>query len=164
MVPESMYQALLTESQKVGTFAHGFTYSGHPVAAAVALKTLEIYKRDRIIEAAAAKGSQFQARLRTLGDHPLVGNARGLGLVGGLELVADKRSKRSFDPTLGVAARCARFAEELGLIARFVINDTVTLSPPLVITPQEIDELFDRLGRALDRTLDWAKREQLLAA
>jgi 4-aminobutyrate---pyruvate transaminase len=164
MVPESMYQALLTESRKVGTFAHGFTYSGHPVAAAVALKTLEIYKRDGVIEAAAAKAPKFQARLRALGDHPLVGNARGLGLVGGLELVADKRSKRAFDPAQGVAARCARFAEEQGLIARFVINDTVTLSPPLVITPEEIDELFDRLGRALDRTLDWAKREQLLAA
>jgi len=207
MVPESMYQALLTESRKVGVFAHGFTYSGHPVAAAVALKTLEIYARDRVIEAAAAKAPQFQARLRALGDHPLVGNARGLGLVGALELVADKRSKRSFDPAQGVAARlralgdhplvgnarglglvgalelvadkrskrsfdpaqgvaarCARFAEEQGLIVRFVINDTLTLSPPLVITPQEIDEVFDRLGRALDRTLDWAKREQLLAA
>jgi 4-aminobutyrate---pyruvate transaminase len=164
MVPESMYQALLTESRKIGVFAHGFTYSGHPVAAAVALKTLEIYKRDRVIDSAAAKAPQFQARLRALGDHPLVGNARGLGLVGGLELVAEKRSKRSFDPAQGVAARCARFAEEQGLIVRFVINDTLTLSPPLVITPQEIDDLFDRLGRALDRTLDWAKREQLLAA
>ena len=164
MVPESMYQALLSESRKIGTFAHGFTYSGHPVAAAVAVKTLEIYARDRIIEGAAAKAPRFQARLRALGDHPLVGEARGLGLVGALELVADKRSKRSFDPSQAVAARCARFAEELGLIVRFVINDTLTLSPPIVITPQEIDELFDRLGRALDRTLDWAKREQLLAA
>ena len=88
-------------------------------------------------------------------------DAQGMGAI---ELVADKRSKRSFDPAQGVAARCARFAEEQGLIVRFVINDTLTLSPPLVITPQEIDEVFDRLGRALDRTLDWAKREQLLAA
>jgi len=164
MVPETMYQALLAESRKVGVFAHGFTYSGHPVAAAVAVKTLEIYARDRIIEAAAAKAPQFQARLAALGDHPLVGEARGLGLVGGLELVADKRSKRSFDPKLGVAARCTRFAEEQGLIVRSVIGDTLTLSPPLVITSQEIDELFDRLGRALDLTLDWARREQLLAA
>jgi 4-aminobutyrate--pyruvate transaminase len=164
MVPEAMYQALLAESRKIGIFAHGFTYSGHPVAAAVAVKTLEIYERDRVIEAAAAKAPQFQARLAALGNHPLVGEARGLGLVGALELVADKRSKRPFDPTQMVAARCTRFAEEQGLIVRFVINDTLTLSPPLVITPQEIDELFDRLGRALDRTLDWAKHEQLLAA
>jgi len=164
MVPESMYQALLTESRKIGVFGHGFTYSGHPVAAAVAVKTLEIYQRDRIVEGVAAKAPQFQARLAALGEHPLVGEARGLGLVGGLELVADKRSKTSFEREKGVAARCARFAEELGLIVRSVAGDTLTLSPPLIISPQEIDELFDRLGRALDRTLDWAKREQLLAA
>ncbi len=164
MVPETMYQALLTESRKIGMFGHGFTYSGHPVAAAVAIKTLEIYKRDRIIEGAAAKAPQFQRRLTALGQHPLVGEARGLGLVGALELVADKRRKTSFDPKKGVAARCVRFAEEEGLIVRHVIGDTVTISPPLVISPQEIDELFDRLGRALDRALDWAKREQLLAA
>jgi 4-aminobutyrate--pyruvate transaminase len=164
MLPETMYEALLTESRKVGTFAHGFTYSGHPVAAAVALKTLEIYARDRIIEAAAAKAPQFQARLAALGQHPLVGEARGMGLVGAVELVADQKAKRAFDPKQGVAARCVRFAEEQGLIVRFVIGDTVTISPPLIISPQEIDELFDRLGRALDRTLDWAKREQLLAA
>jgi len=164
MVPDLMYQALLTESQKIGTFGHGFTYSGHPVAAAVALKTLEIYARDRIIESAAAKAPQFQSRLRAFGEHPLVGEARGLGLVGGLELVADKATKLSFDPKKGVAAQCVRFAEELGLIVRFLSGDTLSICPPLIITPQEIDELFDRLGRALDKTLDWAKREQLLAA
>src|SRR5437588_2068031 len=164
MVPETMYEALLTESRKIGTFGHGFTYSGHPVAAAVALKTLEIYARDRIIAGAAAKAPQFQARLTALGGHPLVGEARGLGLIGALELVADKRTKRAFDAKKGVAARCVRFAEEQGLIVRFVLGDAVTISPPLVISPQEIDELFDRLGVTLDRTLDWAKREQLLAA
>jgi 4-aminobutyrate---pyruvate transaminase len=164
MVPDQMYQALIVESQKIGTFGHGYTYSGHPVAAAVALKTLEIYARDRIIEAAAAKAPQFQTRLRRLGEHPLVGEARGLGLVGGIELVADKRTKRSFDPGKAVAAQCVRFAEAEGLIVRFLVGDTVSICPPLVISPAEIDELFDRLARALDRTLDWAKREQLLAA
>ena len=81
-VPEAMYQAMLDESRKIGTFGHGFTYSGHPVAAAVALKALEIYARERIVEQAARKAPQFQARLAALGDHPLVGEARGLGLVG----------------------------------------------------------------------------------
>src|SRR6266540_1097819 len=116
LVPERMYEALLTESRKIGTFGHGFTYSGHPVAAAVALKTLEIYARDHMIEQAAAKAPQFQARLRALGDHPLVGEARGIGLIGGVEFVADKRTKRAFEPTYTVAARCVRFAEENGLI------------------------------------------------
>jgi 4-aminobutyrate--pyruvate transaminase len=162
MVPEVMYQAMLDESRKIGTFGHGFTYSGHPVAAAVALKTLEIYARDRIVENAAEKGIKFQAHLHRLGEHPLVGEARGLGLVGAVELVADKRTKQSFDPKKGVAATCVRFAEEEGLITRFLASDTVSLCPPLVITPDEIDELFARLGRALDRTLAWTRREGLL--
>jgi 4-aminobutyrate--pyruvate transaminase len=164
LVPEVMYRAMLDESRKIGTFGHGFTYGGHPVSAAVALKTLEIYVRDRVIANAARKAPKFQARLRVFGDHPLVGEARGLGLIGGLELVASKASRRAFEPAKGVAARCVRFAENEGLIVRAVIGDTVTLSPPIVISEEEIDELFDRLGRALDRTLDWAKREQLLVA
>ena len=94
MLPEVMYQAMLDESRKIGTFGHGFTYSGHPVSAAVALKTLEIYERDKIVEKAWKNMPQFQARLKTLGDHPLVGEARGIGLVGGVELVADKTTKK----------------------------------------------------------------------
>ena len=162
MLPEIMYQALLSESRKLGGFHHGFTYSGHPVAAAVAVKTLEIYARDKIFERAAARIPQFQQHLKRLGEHPLVGEARGLGLMGGLELVADKRAKRAFDPKQGVAARCVRLAEEEGLSVRAVIGDTVTVCPPLIISADETDELFARLARALDRTLDWAKRERLL--
>jgi 4-aminobutyrate--pyruvate transaminase len=162
MVPEVMYQAMLDESRKIGTFGHGFTYSGHPVAAAVALKTLEIYERDRIVDKAAASGVQFQAHLRRLGEHPLVGEARGMGLVGAVELVVDKRTKRSFEPKRAVGATCVRFAEEEGLLTRFLANDTVSLCPPLIIAPDEIDEMFARLGRALDRTLDWARREGLV--
>jgi len=161
MIPEMMYEAMLTESRKLGGFHHGFTYSGHPVAAAVALKTLEIYARDKVFAAAAARIPQFQTRLKALGDHPLVGEARGMGLMGGLELVADKRSKQAFDPKAGVAMRCVRFAEDEGLIVRAVVGDTVTMCPPLVIKADEVDELFARLGRALDRTLDWAKGEKL---
>jgi 4-aminobutyrate--pyruvate transaminase len=163
-VPETMYQALLDESRKIGTFGHGFTYSGHPVAAAVALKALDIYARERIAEQAAGKAPQFQARLVALGEHPLVGEARGLGLIGAIELVADKKTRRSFDGKAGVGPRAVRFAEEEGLIVRFIVGDVVSICPPLIIAPAEIDELFDRLGRALDRTLDWAMRERLVAA
>jgi 4-aminobutyrate--pyruvate transaminase len=160
-VNEAMYQALLEESRKIGSFGHGFTYSGHPVAAAVALKTLEIYARERLFEQARQKAPQFQARLAALGGHALVGEARGLGLIGAVELVADKTAKRSFDAKAAVAARAVRFAEEEGLIVRSLIGDAVSICPPLVITPAEIDELFDRLSRALDRTLDWVTRERL---
>jgi 4-aminobutyrate---pyruvate transaminase len=160
-VPEAMYQAMLDESRKIGTFGHGFTYSGHPVAAAVALKTLEIYARERIAEQTARKTPQFQGRLAALGDHPLVGEARGFGLVGAVELVADKATKRSFDAKAGVGPRAVRFAEEEGLIVRFIAGDVISICPPLIIAPDEIDALFDRLARALDRTLDWVKRERL---
>jgi len=162
MVPAAMYDALLAESRKIGTFGHGFTYSGHPVSAAVALKALEIYARDRIVDQVSAKAPAFQSRLRGLAGHPLVGEARGLGLIGGIELVADRRTKRPFDPKLGVAARCVREAEAEGLIVRSLAGDTISLCPPLIITPAEIDDLFDRLARALDRTLDWAVRDKLV--
>jgi 4-aminobutyrate--pyruvate transaminase len=145
-------------------FGHGFTYGGHPVSAAVAVKTLEIYERERIIEKAAKRAPLFQARLKKLGEHPLVGEARGLGLIGGVELVADKASKRSFAAPHGVAAGAVRFAEDEGLIVRAVLGDVLTLSPPLVIGAAEIEELFDRLTRALDKTLDWVTRERLAQA
>jgi len=163
-VPEAAYQAMLDESRKIGTFGHGFTYSGHPVAAAVALKALDIYARERIAEQVARKAPHFQARLAALGKHPLVGEARGLGLVGGLELVADKTSKRSFEPKAGIGPRVVHYAEEEGLIVRFLMGDVLSICPPLIITPAEIDELFDRLGRALDRTLAWVKHERLMQA
>jgi 4-aminobutyrate--pyruvate transaminase len=161
-VPQAMYEAMLDESRKIGTFGHGFTYSGHPVAAAVALKALEIYAREQIADQVVRKTPHFQARLGALGDHPLVGEARGLGLIGGLELVADKRTKRPFETSAAVAPQTVRFAQEEGLIVRFLAGDIVSICPPLIITPVEIDELFDRLGRALDRTLKWARALQIV--
>jgi 4-aminobutyrate--pyruvate transaminase len=96
-----------------------------------------------------------------LGQHPLVGEARGLGLIGGVELVADKSTKRSFNPRHAVGARAVRFAEEEGLLVRAVGGDVLTLSPPLVIKAPQIEELFEKLRRALDKTLDWVTREKL---
>jgi 4-aminobutyrate---pyruvate transaminase len=160
MIPEIMYQALLSESKKIGVFGHGFTYGGHPVSAAVALKAIEIYSRDRIFERAAERAPQFQARLVALNSHPLVGEARGLGLIGGVELVANKKTRQAFAPGQGVGPRAVRFAEDEGLIVRAVMGDVLTLCPPLIITAAEVDELFDRLTRALDKTLDWVRRER----
>ena len=164
MVPPQMYDVLVAESQKIGVFGHGFTYSGHPVAAAVALKTLDIFARDRIVDKAVALMPQFRSGLNRLGEHPLVGEARGLGLMGGIELVADKRTKRAFDPKVGVAMHCVAAAQAEGLIVRALAGDTVSLCPPLIISAQELDLLFGRLSRALDRTLEWARNEKLMAA
>jgi 4-aminobutyrate---pyruvate transaminase len=164
MVNEAVYQALLDESRKIGLFAHGYTYSGHPVSCAVALKAIEIYERDRLAEQAKVKGRLFQRRLDALADHPLVGEARGMGLIGGLEIVADKGSKRQYEVKRGVAAKCVGFAQAEGLIVRSLSGDRIALCPPLIITEEEIGELFDRLTRALDRTAEWIGKEGLMAA
>jgi 4-aminobutyrate--pyruvate transaminase len=164
MVNEAVYQALLDESRKLGLFAHGYTYSGHPVSCAVALKAIEIYERDRLAEQAKVKGRLFQRRLDALADHPLVGEARGMGLIGGLEIVADKGSKRQYEVKRSVAAKCVGFAQAEGLIVRSLSGDRIALCPPLIITEEEIGELFDRLTRALDRTAEWIGKEGLMAA
>ncbi|KAF1857790.1 hypothetical protein Lal_00041214 [Lupinus albus] len=136
-----LYEALLDQSEKLGGFGHGTTYSGHPVACAVAIKAIEIYKRDRVIEGAAEKAPRFQRRLSALAEHDIVGEAKGIGLIGGLEIVADKASRRQYDPKMGVAARCVAFAQEEGLIVRYLVGDRVAVCPPLIITPEEIDAL-----------------------
>ena len=158
-VPDNVYQALVEESGKHGVFAHGFTYSGHPLACAVALKTIEIYERIRIVEHVRRVAPIFQLRLKALADHPLVGEARGVGLIGGLELVKDKRARQSFDPKLGVGAKAARFAEEEGVLCRAVGGDNLALCPPLIIDGAEVNALFDCVARALDRTEAWARKE-----
>jgi 4-aminobutyrate--pyruvate transaminase len=160
LIPDKIYDAMLAESRKIGTFGHGNTYAGHPVAAAVAVKTLEIYARDDVFGHAARLAPQFQRRLKALADHPLVGEARGLGLVGGLELVADKQTKRAFAPKQGVAPKTVVFGQQEGVIVR-AIGDTLAICPPLVITAEEIDEMFDRIGRALDKAEDWVRKEAL---
>ena len=158
IVPEWMYEAFVAASAEVGNFAHGFTYSGHPVCAAVALRTLELMEEREVFGHAARVGEVFQARLASLEDHPLSGNARGRGLIGGLELVADKATKRAFDPSLQVGAYCMERAQEHGLIVR-CLGDTIALCPPLVISDAQVDELFGKLEKALDDTLAYVQRE-----
>ncbi|TCT09282.1 4-aminobutyrate--pyruvate transaminase [Tepidamorphus gemmatus] len=164
IVDEGMYQAMVEESRKIGTFGHGYTYSGHPVAAAVACKTLDIYERDNILGQVNRVSPTFLKRLTALGDHPLVGEARGMGLIGALEIVADKATRRSFDPKSAVAAKIAALAEEEGLIVRAAFGDIVALCPPLIISEDEIGEMFDRLTRALDRAEAWVSGQSLRAA
>ena len=151
IISAPIFEALVAQSDKMGLFAHGFTYSGHPVAAAVALETLKIYEERGILDHVRAIAPHFQERLRRLGAHPLVGEARGVGLVGALELVRDKTSKEPFDPALGVGGLAYELAQEEGLIVR-AIGDALAICPPLIISDDEIDQLFDRLGTALDRT------------
>ena len=160
MLNEAIYEAMVEESRKIGTFGHGYTYSGHPVAAAVALKTLEIYERENIVEQVARKVPAFERGIAAFADHPLVGEARSLGLVGALELVADKTTKAAFARP-AVAAAAVAFAEEEGVILRSLSGETIAICPPLVISETDIEEMFQRLRRALDRAEEWVRREGL---
>jgi 4-aminobutyrate---pyruvate transaminase len=161
-IEENLYQAMLDESRKIGTFGHGFTYTAHPVGCAVALKTLEIYQRDKIVEHVRKVAPVLQSRLCALADHPLVGEARGIGLIGALELVADKTTKRAFDPKKGVGMHAVNVLTELGLINR-AMGDSVAFCPPLIITEDQINEMFDIVAIALDRTEEHVRKEGLRA-
>jgi 4-aminobutyrate---pyruvate transaminase len=163
MVNEKIYRAMVEQARTIGTFAHGFTYSGHPVAAAVALETLKIYEEDRILDHVRRISPQFMQRLADLGEHPLVGEARGVGLIGAVELVSDRRSKLNFPPAAGVSAYAGQRAAAHGVITR-ALGDTVNLCPPLIINEGELDALFDGIRAGLDDTLDWVQRNPELSA
>jgi 4-aminobutyrate---pyruvate transaminase len=149
------------EAVRIGGLWHAFTYSAHPVSAAVALKTLELYERRDTFGHVRKVSQHFLKRLKALGDHPLVNDADGVGLIGAVELCADKKTKRNFEGAKGVGAKCGQFCQEEGIIVRALLSDRIALCPPLVISESEIDEMFDRLTRGLNKTLDWVKAEGL---
>ena len=157
LIPEWMYEPMIEPSGQVGNFGHGFTYSGHPVCAAVALRALELMEERDLFAHAARVGEEFQARLHALADHPLVGNTRGRGLIGAVELVADKASKQPFEASQAVGYNAMRFCEENGLIVR-ALGDSLALCPPLIITSDQVDEVFTKMTRALDQTQAWLGR------
>ncbi len=163
LLNEKIYQAIRDNSDKNLSFGHGYTYSGHPVAAAVALETLKIYEERNILGHVRKVRGRFQEKLRAFAEHPLVGEVRTVGLIGALELVADKRTKAPFAPSPKVALHAQARAQEHGLLLR-AIGDSVAFCPPLVITEAEIDELFRRWEPALDETLSWVKAQGLMAA
>ncbi|MBW3504867.1 MULTISPECIES: aspartate aminotransferase family protein [unclassified Pseudomonas] len=136
-----------------GDFNHGFTYSGHPVAAAVALENIRILREEKIIEKVHAETAPYlQKRLRELNDHPLVGEVRGVGLLGAIELVQDKATRKRYEGR-GVGMICRQFCFANGLIMR-AVGDTMIISPPLVISKDEIDELVTKARKCLDLTLE----------
>ncbi|WP_158046455.1 aspartate aminotransferase family protein [Skermanella pratensis] len=162
MISEPIYQAMVSQSEKIGTFGHGYTYSGHPVPAAVALETLKIYEECDIVGHVRAVAPHLQDGLRRFAGHPLVGEVRGIGLIAGVEIVADKATKAPFDPKLAIGGHVSRFAQEHGLIVR-AMGDTIGFSPPLVISPSELDDLVERFGKALDDTLAMVTEKGLAA-
>lgn len=129
-------------------FPHGFTTAGHPVGAAVALAAIEIVTSG-VLDNVRRLAPRFMARLKALGDHALVGEARGVGLMGALEIVADKKTKAPFDEDVAVGERIATAARERGLIIR-PLGTSVVLAPPFIMTEAELDFLFDTVKQALD--------------
>ncbi|WP_339669878.1 aminotransferase [Dasania marina] len=156
-----MYEAMIEQSAATGVFGHGYTYSGHPVGCAVALKVMEIYQRDNIFAKAAKTGEYMQSKMAAFKDHPLVGDIRGAGMIGALELVANKDKGTPF-ATGAVGGNIMKTCQDNGLIVRAVAGSSAAFCPPLVTTEAQIDEMFDIFSKSLDETLDFAKKENLL--
>ncbi|KAA3632581.1 MAG: aspartate aminotransferase family protein [Proteobacteria bacterium] len=150
MVADRIARVLTEEG---GEFAHGFTYSGHPVCCAVASANIDILKREKIIENVAENTAPYlQSRWRELAEHPLVGEARGLGFLGALELVKDKSRNELFDPPGKVGLACREKSFKNGLVMR-AVGDTMIIAPPLICDKSQIDELIDKVRKTLDETL-----------
>ena len=154
---------MIENSDKAGVFGHGYTYSGHTVASSVALKTLEIYERENMFAKAAVLGEYMQKKMQTFRDHPLVGEVRGKGLIGAIELVANKERKEAFkDGSVGEFA--VQACQDEGLIIRAVAGSSIAFCTPLIITEEQIDEIFEKFGRALESTTAYVEQQGLMVA
>jgi len=149
MVGERVGNALSHSGEE---WVHGYTYSGHPVAAAVALENICLMEQEGLAERASGSiGAAFADMLTSLTDHPLVGEARSLGLIGAIELVADKATRQNFPESREVGPTCRNLCIEQGLVMR-AVRDIMVLSPPLIISETEIEEIGTRARKALDLT------------
>jgi len=149
MIADKVSQVL---SEKGEEFTHGFTYSGHPAACAVAIENLKLIEKGHLLENVKDDLAPYlRQRWMDLADHPLVGEARCIGLMGALELVKDKASRSRFDDKGTTGLECRKHCMDNGLVMRSV-GDTMIISPPLIITRDQIDELVDKAGKALDMT------------
>jgi L-2,4-diaminobutyrate transaminase len=156
LVGEKVYRVLEEGADRVGAFSHGYTYSGHPIGAAAANAVLDIVEKEDLAGNARTVGAYFQAQLKTkFAQLPIVGEVRGVGLMGAIEFVADRERKTRFDASLKVGARVAQAARARGLIARPMPHgDILGFSPPLVITKAEIDEMVSIAESAVRSVMD----------
>jgi len=154
MLSDAMYQAMADQSDRLGTFGHGYTTGAHPVATAVALENLAIIEERGLVANAAEVGAHMRKGLARFADHPLVGEVRGMGLIAAVELVADKATKARFDPVGKVGMKLFYRAHDHGLIVR-AIGDTIAFCPPMIITTAQVDEMLKRFSATLDDVTAW---------
>uniref|UniRef100_A0A9I9E185 Uncharacterized protein n=1 Tax=Cucumis melo TaxID=3656 RepID=A0A9I9E185_CUCME len=151
LVSPEVSDVIHSQSNKLGNFAHGFTYSGHPVACAVALETLKIYKERNILQVVNNLAPRFQDGIKAYQNSPIIGEIRGIGLISGTEFTDNKSPNTPFPTEWGVAAYFGERCEKYGMLVR-VSGDTITMSPPFCIKPEEIDEIIRIYGKALKDT------------
>ena len=149
LINQKVFDVMVSESDRLGSFIHGFTYSGHPVASAVALEVLRIYEEMDVVGRVKALEGKFLGMLSELSMHPLIGHASGVGLLGGLDVVADRVTRAPFAKEAAIGARFEAAARKRGLILRFM-GDRLTFSPPLIISEAELDEIAVRARAAMD--------------
>lgn len=156
IVGEKVYAVIEEAADRIGAFSHGYTYSGHPIAAAAANAVLDIVEKERLGDRAKTVGAHFQRRLKErFAQLEIVGEVRGVGLLGAVEFVADRQTKRRFDPELKLGARISKAARDRGLIARAMPHgDILGFAPPLVVSDSEIDEIVDLAYRATKQVMD----------
>jgi adenosylmethionine-8-amino-7-oxononanoate aminotransferase len=152
LVSEDIHEKLVAAAEEFEEFPHGFTTGGHPVGCAIALKAIDIILNEGVFDNVVAVSPYFQERLTNFGSHPHIGEARGVGLMGALELVGDKERKSAFPPEQPIAERIANVALEQGLICR-PVGQAIVVAPPFIITKGQIDELFDKLGKTIEQVL-----------
>lgn len=163
IISERLFDDISGGASQGAVFSNGFTYSGHPVSAAAALKNIEIIEREGILEHVRALTPHFQKRLAALRDLPLVGDTRGMGLMGCVECVADHKTPDPLALDKVVGGKIDAHCRDLGLIVRPLLN-TCVFSPPLIISHDEVDQMFDILEQGIRLTTDDLVREGVLAA
>jgi L-2,4-diaminobutyrate transaminase len=156
IVGQKVYSVIEEAADRVGAFSHGYTYSGHPIAAAAANAVLDIVESEHLSERARTVGAYFQKRLyETFAPLEIVGEVRGVGLLAAVEFVADSKAKRRFDPLLKVGARISKAARDRGLIARAMPHgDILGFAPPLIVSESEIDEMIELAFDATCQVMD----------
>ena len=162
LINEEIYETISDFSSINNVFGHGYTYSGHPVAAAVALETIKIFKDENIIGHVKEISEKFNTKIEQLNVHSIIGNARSIGLIGAIELVQNKKNKTYFDPKIGIGSRIVKNAQKNGLIVRALQGDIVALCPPLIINNKEVDILFNKFNKSIKDTEIELNTERLM--